>query len=338
MANPKDYPPLAALRAFEAVGRLHGIRRAAKELTVDHAVVSRHIRSLDAWVGAQLLTRNAKGYSLTELGSTYHEQISSALGAIASATSMLMSRGGDLKLSIECIPGFASLWLSDHLGDFISKNSDIDVDFRPSDHSPDFRGNLVDTDIRCLREWEEAALPKSVRRFEFVRPTVFPVASPACAANLKPIDSAEDFLSLPLLHEESDLEWRHWLLSHDVRVPDRIGGRASGTLTLRWRQHARAMAWHWRTAGCCATILKRDGWWKSSPPMAAFVRSVSAHTRSLREKIAGILPACFASAGGFRRKSHPATPHPATEARRKRQGPPVGALCNDPRVEQITPA
>jgi len=96
VANPKDYPPLAVLRAFEAVGRLHGIRRAAKELTVDHAVVSRHIRSLDAWVGAQLLTRNAKGYSLTELGSTYHEQISSALGAIASATSMLMSRGGDL--------------------------------------------------------------------------------------------------------------------------------------------------------------------------------------------------------------------------------------------------
>lgn len=249
MANPKDYPPLAALRAFEAVGRLHGIRRAAKELTVDHAVVSRHIRSLEAWVGAQLLTRNTRGYSLTELGSTYHEQISSALGAIASATSMLMSRGGDLKLSIECIPGFASLWLSDHLGDFISKNSDIDVDFRPSDHSPDFRGNLVDTDIRYLREWEEAALPKSVRRFEFVRPTVFPVASPACAASLKPIDSAEDFLALPLLHEENDLEWRHWLLGHDVRVPDRIGGsrlwHAHLTLAAARQGHGVALANRW---------------------------------------------------------------------------------------------
>src|SRR3546814_16174531 len=36
----KFLPSMAALLAFEAVGRLGGIRRAAKELMIDHAVVS----------------------------------------------------------------------------------------------------------------------------------------------------------------------------------------------------------------------------------------------------------------------------------------------------------
>src|SRR3546814_7897608 len=40
----KFLPSMAALLAFEAVGRLGGIRRAAKELMIDHAVVSRHVR------------------------------------------------------------------------------------------------------------------------------------------------------------------------------------------------------------------------------------------------------------------------------------------------------
>ncbi|MFW2851923.1 LysR substrate-binding domain-containing protein [Sphingomonas sp. TX0543] len=217
-------PPLAALRAFEAVGRLGGIRRAAKELTVDHGVVSRHIRSLEAWVGVELVVRDGAGYSLTEKGEVYHRQIYEALRAVASATGALVKVGDDLKLRLQCIPGFASLWLSDRLGEFIDANRDIDVDFRPSDHSPDFRGQDVDGDIRYLRTWEEVDLPKVVYRLDVARPVVFPVASPACAAGLPPITSPADLLNMPLLHEENDLEWRHWLTAQGVAVPERMPG------------------------------------------------------------------------------------------------------------------
>lgn len=239
-------PPLAALRAFEAVGRLGGIRRAAKELTVDHAVVSRHIRSLEAWVGAQLLVRDGAGYRLTERGEVYHREIDRALRAIADATGALVKVGDELKLRLQCIPGFASLWLSDRLGEFIDANRDIDVDFRPSDHSPDFRGQDVDGDIRYLRTWEEMTLPKVVFRLEVARPAVFPVASPACAASLPPIERAADLLDLPLLHEDTDLEWRHWLAAQGVAVPERIAGsrlwHAHLTLAAARQGHGIALA------------------------------------------------------------------------------------------------
>lgn len=232
MIDQKLLPPLAALRAFEAVGRLGGIRRAAKELGIDHAVVSRHVRSLEAWVGVPLLVRGGAGYTLTAEGEVYHREILAAVSAIAAATGALMKTREELKLHIQCIPGFAWLWLSDRLGAFTAANRDIDVDFRPSDQSPDFRGNDVDGDIRYIRDWEEAALPRIIHRFQFARPRVFPVASPAHAAQLPPIVSAADLMAAGLLHEENDLEWRHWFVGQGVSpLPDRLAG------TRLWHAH-----------------------------------------------------------------------------------------------------
>src|SRR6185369_1644971 len=52
-SSSKTLPPLARLRAFEAVGRLSGIRKAAQELCVDHAVICRHLRSLEEWARSE---------------------------------------------------------------------------------------------------------------------------------------------------------------------------------------------------------------------------------------------------------------------------------------------
>jgi LysR family glycine cleavage system transcriptional activator len=246
LADNKLLPPLAALRAFEAAARLGGIRRAAKELDIDHAVVSRHIRSLETWVGTQLIIRNGTANQLTAEGEVYHQEIYAALTAIATATSKLMQASEELSLSIWCIPGFAFLWLSDRLGDFITSHPEIDVDFRPADQSPDFRGKDVDGDIRYLREWEVAALPKVVHRFEVARPEVFPVASPECAARFGPIEDANDLLRWPLLHEDNDLEWLNWLQAQGVQVEGRIAGsrlwHAHLTLNAARQGHGVALA------------------------------------------------------------------------------------------------
>jgi DNA-binding transcriptional LysR family regulator len=224
VADSKLYPPLAALRAFEAVGRLGGIRRAAKELTIDHAVVSRHIRSLEAWVGVPLVVRHNAGNALTPQGESFHQQIASALTIISNATGELMSSGDDMHLSVWCIPGFASLWLADRLSGFMAENPQIDVDFRPADESPDFRSKDVDCDIRYLHDWETDRIPRMVHRLEVARPRVFPVASREFVDAMPEIQGAEDLLALPLLHEESDAEWSNWMGAQGVGVSGRLAG------------------------------------------------------------------------------------------------------------------
>ncbi|GAM04191.1 LysR substrate-binding domain-containing protein [Novosphingobium sp. MBES04] len=224
MTDTSLYPPLAALRAFEAVGRLGGIRRAARELMIDHAVVSRHIRSLEGWVGAPLVLRYGNDRRLTDQGEVYHGEVAKALSIIARSTGSLLGEGSDNTLRVWCVPGFASLWLAERLGDFLEENPDIDVDFRPADEGPDFRSKDVDCDVRYVRSWEEDRIPREVRRLDIARPEVFPVASPAFLAGIAPIREAGDFHELPLLHEEDGAEWHHWLLAQGITPPERLSG------------------------------------------------------------------------------------------------------------------
>ncbi len=224
MSDGRLYPPLAALRAFEAVGRLGGIRRAARELTIDHAVVSRHIRSLEEWVGTSLIVRLGNDRSLTEQGEKYHRDISEALMAISTATGKLIGGEGANNLRLRCVPGLATLWLAERLASFISENPEIHVDFRPSDETPDFRGKDVDCDIRYLRDWDRDALPREVKCLEIVRPPVFPVASPGMFERYPPITTASDLLDMPLLHEDGDSEWRNWLQMNGVDAEGELPG------------------------------------------------------------------------------------------------------------------
>src|ERR1051326_5324356 len=111
-------PPYATLRAFEAAGRLGGIRRAALALGLDHAVVSRHLRALEEWAGVPLINRQRDAGILTETGARYHRRISRALEEIAQASAELTSISNDRVLRIWCMPGFALRFLTARLPAF----------------------------------------------------------------------------------------------------------------------------------------------------------------------------------------------------------------------------
>jgi DNA-binding transcriptional LysR family regulator len=199
------------LRAFEAFGRTGGIRKAAQALSIDHAVVSRHLRALEQFVGTSLVDRESGTRLLTSDGVEYHRRISSAFQEIAGATQMLRKRH-DQKLLIWCSPGFAYHWLAPRLPAFSVAHPGIEVELRPIDYGPNFATNEADGDIRYVRLINGDLPPAGTQRVELVLPPVFPVASPTYAESVAGrLRSPADLLDLRLLHEESDAEWRTWL-------------------------------------------------------------------------------------------------------------------------------
>ena len=217
-------PPFAALRAFEAVGRLGGVRLAAQALRLDHAVVSRHIRSLESWTGCKLVERRRRdGQHLTIDGVRYLQRVSVAIGEIANATREVMHREDDRRLTIWCVPGLASLWLTDRLLDFQQANPDFDVELRPSDFAPDFARHEADVDIR-YRTAEVPAPPRDLQTVEIARPPMFPVASRGCLASIGPIRSPADLLDAPLLHVEGFHQWQWWFAQHGIDATGRLRG------------------------------------------------------------------------------------------------------------------
>lgn len=239
-------PPFAALRAFDAVARLGGIRRAAQMLDVDHAVVSRHLRSLEAWTSTTLIDRSRTGTILTEDGARYHREIAPAIDGLARATMNLMKQSDNNRLQIWSMPGFAFQWLMARLQNFEAANPMLSVDLRPTDAPPDFGRHEADVDIRYAAVYAPPPLQASfVRTIEIAKPPVVPVASPEYLAAAPPIRTPADLLQHTHLHEEDTRNWRAWFEAHDIIVSDdKLAGPRlwHGHLTVDGARRGRGVA------------------------------------------------------------------------------------------------
>ncbi|WP_395670740.1 LysR substrate-binding domain-containing protein [Phenylobacterium sp.] len=224
VAERKAIPPFASLRAFEAVGRVGGVRKAALELCVDHAVVSRHLRALEAWLGRALFDRSSATPKLNAAGRRYHAAISASMMEVARATREVMGGEKGDRLLIWCVPGFATRWLAAALDHFSELNPGIEVELRPTDAAPDFNADEADGDIRFVRDIADAGPPPGVDWLTFARPQVFPVASRQWLDANPIAGEPSDFLTVKMLHEENDEEWRGWFAAHGVETPARLPG------------------------------------------------------------------------------------------------------------------
>jgi DNA-binding transcriptional LysR family regulator len=241
----KSLPPFEALRTFDAVARLGGVRRAAKWLDRDHAVISRHLRAIETWAGVQLVERTPYGIALTELGRGYHERVSFAMDMLAHATLDLMSEGHHRRLHIWSTSGFALHWLSSRLEEFERRNSDADIVLRPNYHSPDFAAHEADIDVRFHATYEpEPELPPLLKRQVLVEAPIIAVASPDYLGSTGTPQTPDDLLQHRLLHEDSFKTWAKWLASYGVDDASRLSGARlwEGHLTLDAARHGRGIA------------------------------------------------------------------------------------------------
>jgi len=225
-----ELPPFAALKAFDAVGRAGGIRRAAILLGIDHTVVSRHLRQLESWVGTALYDRRAAN-GLTEDGKRYHARVSAALHDLADATREIMKKDVDSVLRVSAVPGFGVSWLVSKLVKFHRLHPTVEIVFHPRDHMPDLMRQEADVDIRWVTDDAALETSKSLRTLELDRPPGFAVASPTYLARM-PVQTLEDLTQANLIHEENTLQWHNWFAAHGIETPTKLAG------PLMWHANA----------------------------------------------------------------------------------------------------
>jgi len=117
---PVRFPPLAALRAFEAAARLESFSRAADEIHVTHGAVSHQVRALEDFIGVPLFMREGRGVVLTGDGRTLAAEIRAGLAQIGAAAEAIRRRARSNRLTISVLPSFGSRWLMPRIGRFMS--------------------------------------------------------------------------------------------------------------------------------------------------------------------------------------------------------------------------
>lgn len=232
LADTRSIPPYAALRAFEALARFGGVRRAAQYLGVHHSVVSRHVTRLEAWLGVPLLCWSRKQFTLTDVGCQYHARISAALSDIDVATRAIIEPDAARTVRICCSTGLSTQWLAAQISEFEKGHPQIRIELRPSDAPANLLVHEAEVNIYLhLDDSPDNAAPPGLKAFTLLRPAVMLAASPVLAEQLSGISAPEDLLRFPLLHGNRRSEWRLWFKRQGVDMPEDAPGE------LCWNPH-----------------------------------------------------------------------------------------------------
>jgi len=213
-------PPLNAVRAFEAVARTGSVTRGARELSVTQGAVSRHVGSLEQWLGAKLFLRTQRGLTLTPQGSTYFRALRGALDQIDHATRQLQRSPDENLLRLKLPPTFAIRWLIPRLARFHALHPRIDVQITTSHERADFDREDIDA---CIHSEREPPPGPGFRRL--IGEVLLPVCSPRLLDRSPPLVVPSDLARHVLLCSlNRPDDWPAWLAAADATGIDGNSG------------------------------------------------------------------------------------------------------------------
>lgn len=205
--------PLTALRSFEAAGRHVSFSRAAEELFVSQAAISRQVRELEAFVGQQLFERLHRRVELTETGRRLIDRLTRSFDEIDRCLTEIRATPVQALVEISVEPSFAGSWLVPRLNLFRTLWPEIDVSVDVDPQLVEFRSHEAEIAIR--HSLTERSWPRTQSE-HLIDTAVTPVLSPTLLASGPPLMEPADLRHYTLLHEENRDGWFRWFAAAGI--------------------------------------------------------------------------------------------------------------------------
>lgn len=215
----RKLPPANALIVFEAAARHLNFTRAAEELHVTQAAVSRQIKSLEDDLGIALFRRLHRELQLTKEGLRFQQVVTMGLEHIAATAVDLRNAKPNHGLTVATSVTFASYWLMSRVAKFRAAHPDLDLRLVASAPVSDLASAGIDLAVRYGNgHW------LGVEAIHLLDNEVFPVCAPqyleARQGGRNPLETPADLISERLLHlvefDRNWVTWAAWLKSFEV--------------------------------------------------------------------------------------------------------------------------
>lgn len=181
----RSLPPLDYLLFFEAAARHGNFTRAAEELNVSQAAVSKRVKVLEDWLGMTLVHRSGRKISLSRNGKTLADTAGEALDYLNAAVQQLRKATAGKRLSLAANVAVAQYWLTPRINEYLLGANAVPVTLTASDKDADLFALDADAMIYYGSDipsgWEGAPL------FEEIW---LPVAAPGLVTTLEGIGQA----------------------------------------------------------------------------------------------------------------------------------------------------
>jgi LysR family glycine cleavage system transcriptional activator len=249
----KQLPPLTATVIFEAAARLLSFTRAAQELNITQAAVSRQMRHLEEHFGKLLFNRVANGLSLTTAGEVFYRDIEDPLIKIANSANRIRRQLHENEISVSSTIGFAELWLTPRLIEFHQQHPEIKVRLLATDSDIKHIEFVVD----AMFSIDYGSNVNRSNKISLCDEIVYPVCSPDYLRDIKKLSEPENLIDASLISiaaehwiniSDKPTTWLSWFASCGVSV-DEISSAFSysndaSTVQAALRGQGVTLGWH----------------------------------------------------------------------------------------------
>lgn len=214
-------PPLNALRSFVVAARTGSFLKAAEELRVTPAAISRSIRSLEEYLGCPLFRRMHRHVALTAQGQFYFDGLHEIFDRIVAVTQRVMAQHGERQLVVCAYPSFIVNWLVPRWSRHLQTGSEVQLKMVTT-MSHDVRFETEGIDVAILTDRPQYPRCISSRLFSA---TLVPVCHPGF---LPPGTTTRDLPDWQdaLLHSETrPQDWERWSRANGVALDTSRGQR-----------------------------------------------------------------------------------------------------------------
>jgi DNA-binding transcriptional LysR family regulator len=151
---------LAAMRSFRRVVELGSFSRAAEDLALSPAGLSKQVRQLEEHLGAVLIQRTTRRMSLTETGSRYFAECCRLLDGLHELERSVSETATEVtgRLRVNAPVSFGLTVLSPLLPAFLASHPKLKIDLTLNDQLLDMVGAGFDVSIRVRAELADSSL------------------------------------------------------------------------------------------------------------------------------------------------------------------------------------
>ncbi|MEQ8296378.1 MAG: LysR family transcriptional regulator [Nitratireductor sp.] len=198
---------LTRMRAFIAVVEAEGFSAAARKIGRSKALLSKYVRELEDDLGALLLNRTTRQFSLTEAGHTYFRRASEIIREIDSLADSVRESSGDVKgrIKLSAPRTFADAPIGQSLIDFAAAHPAIVLDINLDDRFVDLVEEGFDLAIRIARLENSSLIARRLAPF-----SVKVCATPALIEKRGAPRRPQDLADLPCIIDTNGRWLSNW--------------------------------------------------------------------------------------------------------------------------------